>query len=171
MVGENELASHPTHTHTHTREAHLGKCWANETVSTSRVSVCAATYSATSWSAVDSGSARSRGRRQHHILDSLGNVVTYGAPPLASRIWSRVSLKSLPLAPLEEADVVAGVAAATAVEEEEEASGASTIGRPSRSAFSRAVFSARAFLSASICARTAALALASSILSVQVVNR
>jgi hypothetical protein len=36
-----------------TRCAHLGKCWANDTVSTSRLNVCAATNSATSRSAVD----------------------------------------------------------------------------------------------------------------------
>lgn len=83
------------------------------------------------------------------ILESLGSVVTYGVPPLANRIWSRVSLKSLPATvPLPLEDVVAVVAAAVAgVGMEAEAS---TIGRPSRSAFSRAAFSARAFLSASI---------------------
>lgn len=85
----------------------------------------------------------------NHILESLGNVVTYGVPPLASLIWSRVSLKSLPAAelpPVEEAGVVEVVT----VVAEEDVAGASTIGRPSRSAFSRAAFSARAFLSASI---------------------
>ena len=104
----------------------------------------------------------------NHVLESLDSVVTYGVPPLASLIWSRVSLKSLPATappPLEDADVAAAVEVA-AVEEEAGGASESTIGRPSRSAFSRAAFSARAFLSASIWARTAALAFASSILSV-----
>jgi hypothetical protein len=108
---------------------------------------------------LDDNARETRKKGNNHVLESLGSVVTYGVPPLSSLIWSRVSLKSLPATappPLEEA---AGVT--------EEVAGASTIGRPSRSAFSRAAFSARAFLSASIWALTAALAFASLILSVR----
>jgi hypothetical protein len=65
-----------------------------------------------------------------------------------------VSLKSFPLVPLDEDAVTADVVDALA--------GASIIGWPSRKAFSLAALSARAFLSASIWAFTAALALASS---------
>jgi len=91
-----------------------------------------------------------------YIRDSLGSVVVNGWPPEAKRICSRVSLNSL-LEPL----CTATAAAAGVVW------GALLIGVdcPSRRAFSRAAFSARAFLSASICALTAARARASSIFS------
>lgn len=98
---ENKFGfSDPT---SHTRCTHLGNCWVNETVSTVTLNVCAATNSATSHSAVEqTGSVREsgppkRGRRKtremngkgneaNHVLESLGSVVTYGVPPLASLI-------------------------------------------------------------------------------------
>ena len=90
-------------------------------------------------------------------LASLDNVVVYGWPPVAIRICNRVSLKSLPATPL--AGAAAGLGAVDVLAE------LSNTGWPSRIAFSRANFSARAFLSASIWALIAALARASSILS------
>lgn len=89
---------------------------------------------------------------------SDGNVLTSGAPPTCRRIWRRVCGASLLLPPPKLA-VGFGIDA-----------GASAIGCPdacaSRSAFSRAAFSARSRLSASICALIAARARWSSSFSV-----
>ena len=97
---------------------------------------------------------------QKNVLASLDKVVVYGCPPLATRICNLVSLKSFPATPLDVLEAV--FAPVTAAADVSELSGT---GLPSRSAFSRANFSARACLSASIWALTAALARASSILS------
>lgn len=80
---------------------------------------------------------------KQYALASLGSVVVYGCPPEAIRICSRVSLKSFPATPL-------SGAAAAALGGAEVLAELSGIGWPSRIAFSRANFSARAFLSASI---------------------
>jgi hypothetical protein len=88
-----------------------------------------------------------------YALASLDSVVVYGWPPLAVRICNLVSLKSLPATVL-----AAGVGADTGDE-------ASDMAFPSRNAFSRAAFSARSRLSASICALIAAFARTSSIFS------
>jgi hypothetical protein len=141
---------------------YLGKCCANVTVSTSTVNVCPAKNSATSRRAKARHQLLGRNTDGEHddALASLDNVVVYGCPPLAIRICNRVSLKSLPAAPLAgEVAEEAGLGAALVL------AGSLGIGWPSRIAFSRANFSARVFLSASIWALMAAFARASSILS------
>lgn len=74
---------------------------------------------------------------------SLVKVVVNGAPPVDMRICSRVSLKSRPTVLKVAAAATAGFGTLTGVV-------APGSARPSRKAFSNAVFSARAFLSASI---------------------
>jgi len=93
------------------------------------------------------------------LLASLDNVVTYGCPPLAIRICSLVSGKSLP------ATVGFGGAGVDGV------AGSWGRGAPSLRAFSLAAFSARSFLSASIWALTFARAFASSSFSASHFNR
>jgi hypothetical protein len=92
----------------------------------------------------------------------------YGPPPaaLAIRICSLVSLKSLPAMAVE----LPGAAGDVGEAEAGPAAGTSNSDLPSRKAFSRAAFSARARLSASIWARMAAFAFASSILSIHQCN-
>ena len=144
---------------------YLGKCCAKLTVSTSTARVCPAKYSATSRRAINIKTSTSRLhgsniKLQKHELASLGSVVVYGVPPLAIRICSRVSLKSLPATELPAVDAEADAAGAGA--------GAASTARPSRRAFSSAARRARSCLSCSICALTAARALASATFSVEI---
>jgi len=140
---------------------YLGKCCVKVTVSTLTERLCAATNSATSCKA-DSmyfNLSALTDKCALNVLDSLGRVVVYGAPPLANRICNRVSLKSLPATMLDDDAIAAG-------DSIPDAAGLSMIGLPSRKAFSRAAFSARTCLSASIWALIAALAFTSSAFSV-----
>jgi hypothetical protein len=95
----------------------------------------------------------------------------YGPPPaaLAIRICSLVSLKSLPATAVE-LPAAAGDVGDVGEAEAGPAAGTSNSDLPSRKAFSLAAFSARARLSASIWARMAAFAFASSILSIHQCN-
>lgn len=139
-------------------QTYLGKVMENPIVSTLYSNFSDATHSATSIKAGSSQyihslqeTAHYEERRLGYILLSLGKVFVIGVPPVASLTCNLVSGFSLLFIPVFALGTIVGT-------------GEDDVGMafPSRRAFSRAAFSARSRLSASIWALMAALAFWSS---------